>query len=49
VEEEVRKERRRDFRLYQAAGCYFTIILLILVTEFLDLSVVDRVVGLLRS
>jgi polysaccharide chain length determinant protein (PEP-CTERM system associated) len=49
VEEEVRKERRRDFRLYQAAGCYFTIILLILVTEALDLSVVDRVVQLMTQ
>jgi succinoglycan biosynthesis transport protein ExoP len=49
VEEEVRKERRRDFRLYQAAGCYFVVILLILVTEALDLSVVDRVVSLLNS
>lgn len=43
-DEQERKERRRDFWLYQVAGAYFMLILGVLVSEALNHSIVDKVV-----
>lgn len=44
-DEQERQERRRDFLLYQVAGCYFMLILGVLVSEVLNYSIVDKIVS----
>jgi polysaccharide chain length determinant protein (PEP-CTERM system associated) len=43
------KERRRDLRLYIASGAYFSMILALLVLEVMNLSPVERIIGLING
>jgi hypothetical protein len=47
IDEDVSKERKGDVRLYRLAGCYFGIILFVLLTEAVGYSVVDKVASAL--
>jgi polysaccharide chain length determinant protein (PEP-CTERM system associated) len=49
VEEELQKERKRDRRLYLAASSYFAVILLVLATEALGYSLVERLFQTLKG
>jgi hypothetical protein len=42
-------ERRNDLRLYIASGAYFSMIVALLALEFLGMSPVDRIIGLISS
>jgi hypothetical protein len=43
------KERRRDLRLYLASGTYFSMVVFLLALEILDVSPVERVIGLISG
>jgi succinoglycan biosynthesis transport protein ExoP len=43
------KERRRDLRLYLFSGTYFFMIVTLLTLEFLDMSPVGRIIGLISG
>jgi succinoglycan biosynthesis transport protein ExoP len=45
----IEKEHRRDLRLYLVAGTYFSLILVLLALEALNLSPVERVIGLISG
>ncbi len=45
----VEKERRNDLRLYAVAGTYFTMVLALLALEVLNLSPVERLIGMISG
>jgi polysaccharide biosynthesis transport protein len=45
----IEKERRRDLRLYLISGTYFSMIIALLALEFLGMSPVGRIIGLISG
>lgn len=45
----IEKERRNDLRLYIASGAYFSMIVALLALEFLRMSPVDRIIGMISG